>query len=543
LFLRGLAAQVDEDPAVRKVRIEKALSVQKVTGCDAEGILQLGHDSGDGGGDAVSPVEGEPDPENHTYDEKVAQRNSLAGAPPLSSAAANQNNNNSTASCESSTCCICLEAYEVGDVVAWNRQRRCLHVFHRDCLAGWLAKHNDCPSCRLPILEKKKKKNSASQSSSTTSPSDVEAPAPAEAEHEMDDDEEANHSLAMSSSEDEEEEEEGDDGDAASVTSVSSSSGAVFAIVHGLIARVRIGLHPRTSTTAPQQQHMGSTSSSASSSSARPMSPMKTESSCNHITTSPAIFRRPFVNFAVMDHAPDHWTPVRGSSTSTSNETLDEECGVGGSGDLTAPLQRAVSVHSGTTSCGLLPCVPTFVEDRAGDEAMTLHIVQTTQPWMTETLLSDGDTTEEDDGDEGDGDEGDNGSAAKEEDGDEGDNGSATKEDDGNEGNGDEGDNGSATKDDDGDEGNDGSATQVDDGDEADADEGGNDVGDNDDATKDDDGDEADGDKGDTDDATQHEDGDEADGDEGDNEGDYGDASREDDIVSDDKSCRAIARE
>jgi hypothetical protein len=506
---------------VRKVRIEKALSVQKVTGCDAEGILQLGHDSGDGGGDAVSPVEGEPDPENHTYDEKVAQRNSLAGAPPLSSAAANQNNNNSTASCESSTCCICLEAYEVGDVVAWNRQRRCLHVFHRDCLAGWLAKHNDCPSCRLPILEKKrKKKQSASQSSSTTSPSDVEAPAPAEAEHEMDDDEEANHSLAMSSS-DEEEEEEGEDGDAASVGSVSSSSGAVFAIVHGLIARVRIGLHPRASTSAPQQQHMGS------SSSAHPMSPMKTESSCNHSTTSPAIFRRPFVNFAVMDHAPNTWSPVRGSSTSTSNETLDEECG--GGGDLTAPLQRAVSVHSGT-SCGLLPSVPTFVEDRAGGEAMTLQIVQMTQPWMTDTLLSDGDTTEEDDGDEGNGDEGDNGSAAK--------------EDDCDEGKGDEGDAGFATKEDDGDEGDNGSATEEDDGDAGNGDE-----GDNDSATKEDDVDEADGDKGDNDDATKDDDGDEADGgeadgDEGDNdEADNDDAAREDDIVSDDKSCRAIERE
>lgn len=54
-------------------------------------------------------------------------------------------------------CCICLEPYRVGDIVAWSNTStdNCLHVFHKDCIYLWLEnpKHDDCPSCRSIILK------------------------------------------------------------------------------------------------------------------------------------------------------------------------------------------------------------------------------------------------------------------------------------------------------------------------------------------------------------------------------------------------------
>lgn len=63
-----------------------------------------------------------------------------------------------------STCVICLEAFRVGDVVAWSRgttlenaTEMCNHVFHKECIVGWLMHstemHDFCPSCRAPIVQ------------------------------------------------------------------------------------------------------------------------------------------------------------------------------------------------------------------------------------------------------------------------------------------------------------------------------------------------------------------------------------------------------
>jgi Ring finger domain len=332
-----------EDPADRQVRIKKALAVQTVMGCDAEGTLQLGN-----GSTLAQPQDvEEEDPECQTA--------ALPGAPSSASQHEQQQHN----TYESSICCVCLEAYEVGEVVAWNRQRRCRHVFHQDCLAGWLVKHNDCPSCRLPILEKKVKRSMTEDTTMSNGVLPVEPPG-GEQEHEQD--------------------------DAASVTSV--SSGAVFAIVHGLIARVRSGLNKTTTTTTTQPLSSSSSSSS----------PVKIAESTS--TSSPAIFRRRVVSFGGggLD-APNPWTSVvQASSTSTSNESSDEECGGGASDSASAsgnmtelPLQLAASVYTSFDR----PSSSSSVEDRA--ETGTLQIVQTTQPWMTDTLLSDGETSEEED--------------------------------------------------------------------------------------------------------------------------------------------------
>mmetsp|Transcript_17563 Transcript_17563/g.49605 ORF Transcript_17563/g.49605 Transcript_17563/m.49605 type:complete len:322 (-) Transcript_17563:492-1457(-) len=46
-------------------------------------------------------------------------------------------------------CTICLEAYHVGESVAWSRNASCHHVFHTKCIYDWLQNGNDsCPICR-----------------------------------------------------------------------------------------------------------------------------------------------------------------------------------------------------------------------------------------------------------------------------------------------------------------------------------------------------------------------------------------------------------
>ena len=46
------------------------------------------------------------------------------------------------------TCAICMDDLEVGDAVL---ELPCCHLFHRECLAEWLAQKNECPSCRRPV--------------------------------------------------------------------------------------------------------------------------------------------------------------------------------------------------------------------------------------------------------------------------------------------------------------------------------------------------------------------------------------------------------
>mmetsp|Transcript_20173 Transcript_20173/g.30333 ORF Transcript_20173/g.30333 Transcript_20173/m.30333 type:complete len:320 (+) Transcript_20173:1194-2153(+) len=45
-------------------------------------------------------------------------------------------------------CSICLEDFEVDQLIGWSRNPNCHHVFHKDCIIEWLSTHNDCPVCR-----------------------------------------------------------------------------------------------------------------------------------------------------------------------------------------------------------------------------------------------------------------------------------------------------------------------------------------------------------------------------------------------------------
>jgi Ring finger domain len=110
-----------QDPVERAAAIDKSLIAQRVVAADQAGNMQLGDVKEDITDDARSgTLSAASDPEN-----RVA------------------------------CCCICLEPYRVGDVVAWSRQQEeCLHVFHHECILMWLEnpKHDDCPSCRTTIL-------------------------------------------------------------------------------------------------------------------------------------------------------------------------------------------------------------------------------------------------------------------------------------------------------------------------------------------------------------------------------------------------------
>ena len=51
-----------------------------------------------------------------------------------------------TAISHNATCAICLEDFNKNDIA---QELPCKHMFHKECLAGWLAtRHRTCPTCR-----------------------------------------------------------------------------------------------------------------------------------------------------------------------------------------------------------------------------------------------------------------------------------------------------------------------------------------------------------------------------------------------------------
>jgi Ring finger domain len=52
---------------------------------------------------------------------------------------------------DDSTCAICLDAFLVGELVN-HSSLECKHIFHKDCLLGWLDQHDVCPCCRSTMV-------------------------------------------------------------------------------------------------------------------------------------------------------------------------------------------------------------------------------------------------------------------------------------------------------------------------------------------------------------------------------------------------------
>jgi hypothetical protein len=50
-------------------------------------------------------------------------------------------------------CAICLESFHDGEMIGRSSNACCRHVFHPDCIIGWLVARNECPMCRQPFLK------------------------------------------------------------------------------------------------------------------------------------------------------------------------------------------------------------------------------------------------------------------------------------------------------------------------------------------------------------------------------------------------------
>jgi hypothetical protein len=55
---------------------------------------------------------------------------------------------------EASGCAICLSHFKPHQLVCESNNLSCGHVFHQDCMMGWLVKHRMCPLCREVYLLK-----------------------------------------------------------------------------------------------------------------------------------------------------------------------------------------------------------------------------------------------------------------------------------------------------------------------------------------------------------------------------------------------------
>lgn len=50
------------------------------------------------------------------------------------------------------TCPICLERYRPGELVCFPKKRKCCHIFHQDCMEGWMLMNPCCPLCRVDLM-------------------------------------------------------------------------------------------------------------------------------------------------------------------------------------------------------------------------------------------------------------------------------------------------------------------------------------------------------------------------------------------------------
>jgi hypothetical protein len=60
----------------------------------------------------------------------------------------------------SNCCTICFVPLEEGDRIG---ALNCNHIFHVECIKGWVQRKNTCPLCAIPLATPRKKRNQRNQ--------------------------------------------------------------------------------------------------------------------------------------------------------------------------------------------------------------------------------------------------------------------------------------------------------------------------------------------------------------------------------------------
>ncbi|KAI3443720.1 hypothetical protein Pfo_000385 [Paulownia fortunei] len=81
---------------------------------------------------------------------RVEMNNHQLDAQPTAAAADQMVENMPTMVAGGGGCTICMEGFPKGG--GW-KQVPCGHVFHSNCIAGWLSLHNSCPLCRFKVTD------------------------------------------------------------------------------------------------------------------------------------------------------------------------------------------------------------------------------------------------------------------------------------------------------------------------------------------------------------------------------------------------------
>lgn len=68
-------------------------------------------------------------------------------------------NRSSVRSSNKAECSICLMEYGAGESISWAKEEACDHVYHQECIVGWLSTakrdgtlHDSCPLCRTKLV-------------------------------------------------------------------------------------------------------------------------------------------------------------------------------------------------------------------------------------------------------------------------------------------------------------------------------------------------------------------------------------------------------
>lgn len=54
---------------------------------------------------------------------------------------------------DTSKCYLCLMDYSKGDEVAFSKNEKCSHRYHKDCIVEWCMKRTACPCCKEEFIE------------------------------------------------------------------------------------------------------------------------------------------------------------------------------------------------------------------------------------------------------------------------------------------------------------------------------------------------------------------------------------------------------